>query len=227
MAGPTPQITLQINLLDYKGVQLGTATKPAYVRIALCNFGQFLPRVPTSGMMTRISTAPNDIPYIGAQISVALFGNDVILPSNTYYSISLLDDNKNVVQSGAYQFTGTATLDLSTLTPITITPGPPPIPSLYIVIPYSLTPVIDLSLGDFYAITLTGDATITAINPQRVGQRFTLLVFQDGTGAHVLTCGGLLRGAMPNGLVPNLCTAYEFRYNGTNCYILGVPVSDQ
>jgi hypothetical protein len=53
-----------------------------------------------------------------APLSVVLFGNDVITPANTFYEISVLDSNKDVVQSGNYQFTGAAIFDLSTVFPI-------------------------------------------------------------------------------------------------------------
>ena len=54
-----------------------------------------------------------DIPFVGSTLNVLLWGNDVITPAGTYYAISILDTQKNVVQSGIYQFTGTQTIDLS------------------------------------------------------------------------------------------------------------------
>lgn len=125
----TPQITLTVNLLDFSGNQLGSIAQPAYLRVQLVNFGNTLPRVSGSGMVAKVVTNPADIPYTGSQISVPLWGNDVITPGPniTYYAISILDANKNVVQAGAYQFTGTGSFDLSAVAqflPPVIVPAP-------------------------------------------------------------------------------------------------------
>jgi hypothetical protein len=132
MPAPTPQITLTFTLLDFEGNELGSALQPAWLRVALCNFGSFLPRVPGAGVIGEVSSWFVDIPFIGAgQQSIKLWGNDVIVPGPdvTYYQISVLDTNKNLVQTGLYQFDGTQTIDLSNATPIT--PGQPPsLPSL-------------------------------------------------------------------------------------------------
>lgn len=119
---PTPQITLIANLLDYSGAQIGSTSRPAYLRIQLCGFGQSLPRVSGSGVLGRVWSNPQDIPYTGAQVSVPLFGNDVIIPAGTFYAISVLDSNLNVIQAATYQVTGSGTVDLSSLSPI-VYPG--------------------------------------------------------------------------------------------------------
>lgn len=111
----TPQITLTATLLDVSGNQIGTATQPAYLRIGLCGYGNTLPRIPGTAMVGQVLAFPKDLPYTGAQITVKLWGNDVITPASTFYSISILDQNKNVIQAGAYQFAGTVTVDLSSL----------------------------------------------------------------------------------------------------------------
>lgn len=118
----TPQITLTANLLDYSGNQIGSIGSPAYLRIALCGFGAVPPSVAATGMLGKIASWPQDLPYTGSLLTVKLFGNDVITPGNTFYSISILDAGRNVIQSAAYQFSGTGTFDLSSLTPMTF-PG--------------------------------------------------------------------------------------------------------
>jgi len=119
----TPQITLTATLLDYSGAALGTAATPAYLRIALAGYRGVLPCVPGTAMVGKVTSWPGDIPYVGTQLTVPLWGNDVITPAGTWYSISVLDANKNVLQTAAYQFTGTQTIDLSNATPIV--PNPP------------------------------------------------------------------------------------------------------
>ena len=57
---------------------------------------------------------------------MALFGNDVITPANTFYEVAILDANKDVVQAENYSLTGSGTFDLSSLAPITPPYGFPP-----------------------------------------------------------------------------------------------------
>ena len=111
----TPQITLTVKLYDYQGNVIGSSSAPAYLRIALCGYGQTLPCIPGTGMVGGLG---GDIPFVGSTLNVLLWGNDVITPAGTYYAISILDASKNVVQSGIYKFTGTQTIDLSNATQI-------------------------------------------------------------------------------------------------------------
>jgi hypothetical protein len=108
----TPNITLTATLDDLTGVAAGSVANPAKLRIALCGFGPVLPLISGTAVLAR--TGPFAVYSTGAQISTKLWGNDQITPSNTYYSIEVLDGEDNVVQCGAYQFTGpVASIDLS------------------------------------------------------------------------------------------------------------------
>ena len=109
----TPNITLTATLLDYSGNTIGTSAQPAWLRIALCGFGGVLPAIAGTGNITKISSWFLDIPFTGTALSVKLWGNDQISPSGTYYAISVLDTQKNVLQTGIYQLYGTQTIDLS------------------------------------------------------------------------------------------------------------------
>lgn len=130
MPTPTPDVTLTFTLLDYQGNELGTATQPAWLRIALCNYGSYLPRVPGAGIIGEVSSWFVDIPYYGTPGSINLWGNDQIVPGPdiTYYTVSVLDTNKNVVQTQIYQFDA-GTYDLSSATPFN-PPNPPTLPEL-------------------------------------------------------------------------------------------------
>ena len=114
----TPQITLTCTLLDYSGNALGSSATPAYLRIALAGYRGVLPCVPGTAMVGKVTSWPGDIPYTGAPITVPLWGNDVIVPGGTWYSISVLDANKSVLQTAAYQFKGTQVIDLSNAIPL-------------------------------------------------------------------------------------------------------------
>lgn len=125
----TPGITLTFTLVDFEGNELGSATQPAWLRVALCNFGSNLPRIPGTAVIGEVSSWFADIPYFGTPGTIDLWGNDQITPSGTYYSIAVLDTNKNVVQTQLYVFTGTTTVDLSSATPFN-PPNPPGLPQL-------------------------------------------------------------------------------------------------
>lgn len=106
----TPQITLTANLESIaNGAELG-----GYLRITLCGYGPQLPTIPGTCMVADAGVPQIEGPQAGSTpISVLLWGNDVITPANTFYEIAILDPNKDVIQCGMYQFTGSGTTDLS------------------------------------------------------------------------------------------------------------------
>jgi hypothetical protein len=175
----TPFITLTATLVDYSGAAQGSATQPAYLRIALCGYGPVLPVVPGTALVAKVSSWMVDIPYVGEAISVALWANSQIVPAGTFYAISVLDNLRNVVQTAMYQFEQTAptTIDLSSATPI-VQPLPPQIfslvanptnaaslPGTVFVIP---TPCVTL-IGVF-----VGGVFYTASNYTQTGQTITM-----------------------------------------------------
>jgi hypothetical protein len=110
-ASLTPQITLTATLDDINGAAAGTVANPAKLRIALCGFGLVIPQI--QGTATLAKIGPTDYLSTGGLLTVLLWGNDVITPLGTYYTVTILDGEDNIVQSGMYQFTGTLTIDLS------------------------------------------------------------------------------------------------------------------
>ena len=111
----TPQITLTVNLLDLQGNQIGAVGNPAIVEIALAGFGPLLPVIAGTGNLAKVGPLSQRLFYVGAPITVQLWGNDVITPAGTYYVISIFDDQLNLLQTGAYVFAGSISADLSTL----------------------------------------------------------------------------------------------------------------
>lgn len=179
----TPQITLNITLDDLRGGTVGTLANPAYVQIRLCNYGPYLPRVPGTALLGSVNTELT-LPYIGVPLTVLLWGNDVIVPVATYYTISILDSSKNVIQTGAYTFTGTHTYDLSSLSP-TFPSYAPVVFGGLVFIPFSATPVFDTSLVSgpiSFDLTLTADVTASTLISPQAGQIVTFILEQDGTG---------------------------------------------
>jgi hypothetical protein len=100
-----PGVTLTANLQSIlAGGELG-----GFVRITLCGFGPVLPCVPGTAMLADAAIPQVIGPQEGATpITQKLYGNDVIRPLNTFYEIAVLDQNKNVIQAGLYQFDNAA-----------------------------------------------------------------------------------------------------------------------
>lgn len=120
----TPNITLTATLDDLTGAAAGSTATPSKLRITLCNFGMVLPTIVGTAMLAKVG--PFAIYSTGSAISTLLWGNDQISPANTFYSIEILDGEDNVVQCGAYQFTGgPATIDLSNAVQLTAPYGFP------------------------------------------------------------------------------------------------------
>lgn len=113
----TPQITLTGSLLD----NFGAAVLNGQLAVQLCGFGSAVPRISGTGLVAR--TAPINVPCPAGTFNFALWGNDVITPAGTFYTVQVLDDNGNVIQVNAYQFTGAGSFDLSTVAPF----NPPPL----------------------------------------------------------------------------------------------------
>lgn len=179
----TPQITLNITLDDISGVQIGSTANPAYVRFMLCGYGPYLPRVPATALIGSVDTQ-FDIPYFGVPLTVSLWGNDVIIPGGTYYAIAILDGDKNVIQSGAYVFTGIATYDLSSLSP-TFPSYVPSVMGGLVVVPFSPTPVFDTTLVNgpiTFDLTLTANVTSSTLISPQPGQIVTFIFQQDLIG---------------------------------------------
>ncbi len=222
----TPQITLTATLNDFSGNQIGTSASPAYLRLALCGFGLYLPRIPGTSMVAKIASWPYDIPYVGSPITLSLWGNDVIFPAGTYYAISLLDAQKNVIQTGSYVLTGAQTVDLSNLSP-SFPPPPvnPVITAGLVTIPFSPTPLFNCSLipGPIaFDLTLTGNVIASTLISPYPGQIVTFFISQDSSGGWSFVWPSNVLNADTINPAPNSVSTQTFvaRANG-NLYPVG------
>lgn len=112
-----PLVTLNANLFSILG---GGDISAAQLQITLAGYGQIPPAVAGSGLLADAGD-PLLLSQSLSPISQLLFGNDVITPLGTYYSIAVLDGQGSIIQEGNYQFEqlgGANTVDLSTLIPI-------------------------------------------------------------------------------------------------------------
>ena len=176
MPTPTPQITLTAELYDITGALVGSAGNPAKLRIALCGYGPAVPRV--AGGVVIAKPGPFDITSTTGGISIALWGNDVITPPGTYYSIMVLDGDDNVVQCGMYVFTGTGITDLSNAVQI-VQPMPPQIFSLVALAAPGTTPGVvfvvptPIYAGQLFGVFYRG-LFYNSTNYTLVGQTLTM-----------------------------------------------------
>ena len=149
-----PSITLTAKLQDFCGNAAGTVGNPAKLRIALVGYGPALPRIAGTSNIAQIGPAY----YFdtGSGISITLWGNDVIAPAGTFYEIAVIDGEGNMVQCGAYQFTGTATIDLSSATQIVPPYGFPLTALAYRVCSGAIPGNVYVSPGQVIAVAYNG-----------------------------------------------------------------------
>lgn len=182
MPALTPQITLNVSLDDLQGAAAGSTANPARVLIALCNFGLQLPRIADTAMLAKIGPYEILNDGSGQPFPILLFGNDVIVPGGTYYAITILDGNGNVVQTAAYIFTGTQNVNLADLTPIA--PGQPGVLGVYVVplTGCAVSVVFDRAQGTGQSLTLTGNVTSSTAQNFTQGVIVPFFIKQDATG---------------------------------------------
>lgn len=159
---------------------------PAYVEIALYGYGPILPRIPGTAMLGKVGPLTQRLPYLGTPLNVTLWGNDVIYPAGTGYVISVLDDELNVLQTGAYVFTGTIGpgADLSTL-PQTFPSATSTVQGAEVTLQPTTTPVFNCGLVngpvEFYLV-LTENAVSSTLLTNYAGQIVLFRIQQNGTG---------------------------------------------
>jgi len=203
----TPALILTATLDTLAGAAAGSLASPAKLVIALCGFGQTLPRIVGTAMLAQVG--PWAVPSTGSQISTPIWGNDAITPSGTFYSIGVEDANHNIVQIGNYRFTGSGTIDLSNQTqiypspplPIDLIPvytNPPGATSQSIdgslVVDGNLSSaIVDVSsvagaitingfLGNVFRIVLTENVTSVTLENLVQGAAYTFIIVQNATG---------------------------------------------
>jgi hypothetical protein len=66
------------------------------------------------------------------------------------------------------------------------------------------TVATDLSLANYYTLTLGGNRTLGAPTNQTAGQSGVIVITQDGTGSRTLAYNSVWK--FPNGTVPTLTT---------------------
>ncbi|MFZ1974735.1 MAG: hypothetical protein WAU89_17950 [Candidatus Acidiferrales bacterium] len=87
-----------------------------YIVFTLVGFQPTPPRI--SGTSC-IAAAPIKAQANGSgAVSQVIIGNDVITPSGTLYQVDIYNASGALISSARYQFTGSGSVDLSSLTPL-------------------------------------------------------------------------------------------------------------
>jgi len=103
-------LTIIANLADLTGT-----ANVGWAIFTLVGFGNTPPTISGSVISTLSVTA---LANGSGAISQVLLGNDVIRPAGTTYVVQIFSNTGALISSARYSLTGTGSLDLSTLTPI-------------------------------------------------------------------------------------------------------------
>jgi hypothetical protein len=225
----TPQITITGNLMDL----LGALIPDSFVVVQLCGYGSEIPRI--NGTAIIAQTAPDPIDIVSGAFNFKLWGNDVITPAGTFYTIQIQDANGNIVQTNAYQFTGVAAVDLSTVVPYNPAPFVPPVPpanppnSMDVIVAFAFNAIFNAlnTLGIvLFEITLTADLTAPTLINVTPGQIITLMFIQGGAGGYLVTAPGNVLGlGIPDPALGRISLqSFVVRSNG-NLYPIGPMIT--
>lgn len=205
---------------------LGSEAELGSVEVALCGFGSRVPRMSGSALAARITDEDVTVADDGT-FSFDVTGNDQIAPPGTYYTVTVKDDNGDIIQVNAYVFfSTTSNYDLNSIDPFDPSQGPPALPplilNLLLVIPASDTMTFDGTDFTTFQTTLTMNVTSPAIANMKPGNLYTFIIIQDGTGGHTFTWPPGVYNAAPIDSAPNSITIQTFVANGFgNLYAIG------
>lgn len=185
------------------------------VVIALCGYGSQIPRVQGTSLFARATSLQIDADEDG-NFEAEVAGNDEIAPEGTYYTVTVLDSNGDVVQCNAYLFLGDTDYDLDATDPFDPGQPMPPLPPLIfnqlliVSPPFSPTPNFP---GDQYltwGFQLTGDVTSSTLSGIVQGNLYTFIITQDSTGGWVFTWPAMVLNATPVDQGPSTMTIQTF-----------------
>jgi hypothetical protein len=188
----------------------------ATLDVNLCNYGPQVPRA--GGLLADVALKGFPVTSNGT-FSFTVAGNDVIGPGGTYYTITVKDDNGDVVQCNAYIFLDADNYDLDGIVPFDPVQQPPPvlppliISQLQIVAQGVSNPEYDADQYTAFQLLLTTNvtgATITNIIP---GNLYTFITTQDATGGHTFNYPAGVVNASPINPTSNSTTTQTFIAN--------------
>jgi hypothetical protein len=89
-----------------------------------------------------------------------------------------------------------------------------------VTVPYSATPVFDVSASSVQKITLAGQVASSSLVHAAAGQTITFLICQDARGGWPFHWPPEMRGASPVGAAASACTIQQFLFDGVRAYAL-------
>ena len=188
------------------------AVEDGSIEIALCGYGSQVPRANGSGLIAQ----PQDseiVPSVDGTFTAELTGNDQIAPAGTYYTITVKNENGDVIQVNAYIFIGENIYDLDVTEPFDPTQPIPPLPPLIInqllVLAWAAAITVPGDVFTAFKITLGGNTTITLQN-MMPGNLYTFIIVQDATGGHTVTWPLNAHNATLTDPAPNSTTVQTF-----------------
>jgi hypothetical protein len=196
------------------------------VEVALCGYGSQIPRLNATGLAARVTDYSVDVASNGT-FTFDVSGNDLIAPDGTYYTVTIKDDNGDVVQVNAYQFLSTQpSYDLDDTDPFDPSQTPPAklpylVLDLLLVVDYDPAAVFP---GDDYTawqITLTGDIANPHFMPLVDGNLYTIIIIQDDAGGHAFDWPPSVNNATSVNQDPNGITIQTFVAVNGNLYAIG------
>ena len=179
---PTP-ITFNLNLQDTAGDLLPGVGQGAGIVVQLCGYGSQIPRVAGTALIAS-TMSQTYLASANGFITFKAWGNDVLLPAGTYYTVQVIDTFGNVIQTNAYEFIGPGAYDLSTVTPINPTFVNPLLYSQFIRLPFNAMPTLisPAQMDVTFAMLLTGNVTASTFPFALPGQTVGIFLTQDAVG---------------------------------------------
>jgi hypothetical protein len=178
-------------------------TEVGQVTVQLCGYGSSVPRANGIALYGSVSTQPTDIPIPGTgAFTFTVTGNDEIVPAGTYYTVTIADDNGDIVQVNAYLFLGNNTYDLNVIDPFDPSQPLPPLPPLIInqlllIAPFTPTPNFPGDTYTAWGFQLTGDVMSSTLSGIVAGNLYTFIITQGAGGGWTFVWPNNVLGAMP------------------------------
>lgn len=216
----TPQIVIQGTLQDI----FGDPDSGSLLNVQLCGFGSVLPRVVGTSI---IAAVEQTIDCTNGTFSVEIWGNDVITPGGTYYTLQLIDDEGNVLQTAAYQLFGNGTQDISNLVPFVTVALPSYVDLGYSLLEFSVTPIFPPVPAPIATYDLTLMASVTSSSmAQLVAGQVVIFIIRQTTGHFNFVFPATALNAGMVNPAPNSKTVQAFLSDGTNLLAIGPETWD-
>lgn len=217
--------TLDYFWTDSTGVPSGDPQ--ASIEFGLHGYGSQIPRVAGQALFQDASIDIKVQPEgdQAGEFELMFYSNDIIQPPGTYYTLTTLNGNGDILQINAYRFIGSGQYDASLLEPYDPNQPPPPLPELVshelLVIGANWNMVFPGDTFTTFQTTIGGDITEPTTENMVPGNLYTFIIVQDGTGGHLFVWPPTMFNATPVNSEASSMTIQTFVCDGTgNLYAI-------